>query len=181
VEVWSDSQVTVGHIQGEFEAKGEEMKMYLSKVYDMQPYFQKFCIMKIPIEDNKKVDCLARMASIESMETEEGRKPIWVLTYPSTFDQASELSTIEEVSDWSKELIDYLESGILPSEKKSVVQLSMKARRFTMVNGALYKRGFTLPLLKCVLVEAGDYILREIHEGICRSHSRARVLAHMAI
>jgi hypothetical protein len=58
------------------------------------------------------------MASIESMETEEGRKPIWVLTYPSTFDQASELSTIEEVSDWSKELIDYLESGILPSEKE---------------------------------------------------------------
>jgi ribonuclease HI len=36
VEVWSDSQVIVGHIRGEFEAKGEKMKRYLTKVQDMQ-------------------------------------------------------------------------------------------------------------------------------------------------
>jgi ribonuclease HI len=48
VEVWSDSQVIVGHIRGEFEAKGEKMKMYLSKVHNMQSSFQKFCITKIP-------------------------------------------------------------------------------------------------------------------------------------
>jgi hypothetical protein len=35
----------------------------------------------------------------------------------------------------------------------------MKAGRFTMVNGTLYKRGFTLPLLKCVSPEEGNYIL----------------------
>jgi ribonuclease HI len=32
VELRSDSQVIVGHIQGEFEAKGEKMKLYLSWV-----------------------------------------------------------------------------------------------------------------------------------------------------
>ena len=32
VKIQSDSQVIVGHIRGEFEAKGEKMKMYLSKV-----------------------------------------------------------------------------------------------------------------------------------------------------
>jgi hypothetical protein len=57
----------------------------------------------------------------------------------------------------------------------------MKARRFTMVNGMLYKRGFTLPLLKCVSPEEGNYILQEIHEGICGSHSGARVLAHKTV
>ena len=35
VEIRSDSQVIVGHIRGEFEAKGEKMKMYLSKVQHM--------------------------------------------------------------------------------------------------------------------------------------------------
>jgi hypothetical protein len=80
-----------------------------------------------------------------------------------------------------RELIDYLENGTLPSEKKSTVQLKTKARRFTMVNGTLYKRGFALPLLKCVSPEEGNYILREIHEGICISHSRARVVAHKAV
>jgi hypothetical protein len=81
------------------------------------------------------------------------------------------MATIEEVLDWRRELIDYLENGIQPPETKYVVQLRMKARRFTMMNGALYKRGFTLPLLKCVSPEEGHYILREIHEGIFGGHS----------
>jgi hypothetical protein len=50
-----------------------------------------------------------------------------------------------------------------------------------MVNGILYKRGFTLPLIKCVSIEERDYILQEIHEGICGSHLEARVLAHKAV
>jgi hypothetical protein len=57
----------------------------------------------------------------------------------------------------------------------------MKVGRFTVVNGTLYKRGFTLPLLKCVSLEEGNYILREIHEGIRGNHSGARVLAHKAV
>jgi hypothetical protein len=57
----------------------------------------------------------------------------------------------------------------------------MRAGRFMMVNGALYKRGFTLPLLKCIPTEEGNYVFREIHEGICGSHSGARVLAHKAV
>jgi hypothetical protein len=52
----------------------------------------------------------------------------------------------------------------------------MKAGRFIMVNGTLYKRGFTLPLLKCISPEEGNYILQEIYEGICRSHFGARVV-----
>jgi hypothetical protein len=75
----------------------------------------------------------------------------------------------------------YLDREVLPSAKKSVVQLKTKAARFTMLNGTLYKRGFMLPLLKCVSAEEDDYFLREIHEGICKSHSRARMLAHKAV
>ena len=166
VEVWSDSQVIVGHVWGKFKAKGEKMKMYLSKVHNMQSSFQKFCIMKIPREDNEKANRLARMASIESLKME----PIQILTYPSISDQVLKLSTVEKVSDWRRNRIDYLENGTLSSEKKSVVQLRMKVRRFTILNGTLYKRGFTLPFIKCVSVEEGDYILWKIHEGICGSH-----------
>jgi hypothetical protein len=85
------------------------------------------------------------MASVENIEAKEGREPIRNLTYPLIFDQALELAAIEEVSDWRRELINYLENGTLPSKRKSVIQLRMKAERFTMVNGTLYKKGFTLP------------------------------------
>jgi hypothetical protein len=69
------------------------------------------------------------------------------------------LTTIEEVLNWRRELIDYLENGTLPSKRKSAIKLRMKAEGFTMVNGTLYKRGFTLSLLKCVSPEEGNYIL----------------------
>jgi hypothetical protein len=75
------------------------------------------------------------MVSTESMETKESREPIRVLIYPLISDKASKLATIEEVSDWRRELIDYLENGTLPSERKSAIQLKIKAGRFTMVNG----------------------------------------------
>jgi ribonuclease HI len=39
VEIQSDSQVIVGYIRGEFEAKGKKMTRYLSKVHDMQSFF----------------------------------------------------------------------------------------------------------------------------------------------
>jgi ribonuclease HI len=180
VEVQSDSQVIVGHIRGEFEAKGERMKKYLSKVQSMQTSFQKFSISKIPREDNEKADHLARMASAENIGAEE-EVNIRSLRHSSIIDEASDVASIEEVSDWRKEIINYLHNGALPSEKKFAVQLKMKAGRFTMVNGTLYKRGFTLPLLKCVSPEEGNYILREIHEGICGNHSGAKELAYKAV
>jgi hypothetical protein len=62
-----------------------------------------------------------------------------------------------------------------------VVKLKARATQFILVNDMLYKRGFMLPLLKCVSQEEGNYILQEIHERVCGNHSRLRVLAHKAI
>jgi hypothetical protein len=121
------------------------------------------------------------MASTKNTKIVEDREHIGSLRHSSISNQALELASIEEVSDWRKEIIDYLQGGALPSEKKSAVHLRMKAGRFTIVNGMLYKRGFTLPLLKCISPEEGNYILREIHERICGSHSGGRALAHKAV
>jgi ribonuclease HI len=169
VDIRSNSQVIMGHIRDEFEAKGEKMKMYLSKVQHMQSSFQKFRITKIPREENEKADRLARIASAENWDLEEDRENIQSLTHSSISDQALESTVIEEVSDWRKELIYYLANGVLPTEKKYVVQLKIKAGRFTILNRTLYRRGFTLPLLKCVSLEEGSYILREAHEGIAEA------------
>jgi hypothetical protein len=75
------------------------MKRYLSKVHDIQSSFQKFCITKIPGEDNEKANHLDQMASAKNTKIEEGKEPIQSLTYPLISDQASELAKIEEVSD----------------------------------------------------------------------------------
>jgi ribonuclease HI len=184
VEMRSDSQVIVGHIRGEFEAKGEKMKKYLTKVQSMQTAFQKFCIKKILREDNEKADHLAKMASTETEESDENEGIIRILRHPSIFEEASnvpQISSIKEASDWRQEIFSYLQDGTLPSGKKSAMQLRMRAGRFTILNGSLYKMGFTLPLLKCISTKEGNYVLQEIHEGICGSHSGARVLVHKVV
>ena len=45
-----------------------------------------------------------------------------------------------------------------------------------MLQGILYKRSFSLPYLRCLAPDEAKYIMREIHEGICGNHSRARAL-----
>ncbi|XP_059451083.1 uncharacterized protein LOC132181869 [Corylus avellana] len=179
VEIRSNSQVVVGHIRGEFEAKGDKMKLYLSKVQEMQSLFNKFSIVKILRPKNERADQLARIASTANGEI-EAETPIQILPQSSVTEMVS-VSTVETIPDWQLEIVEYLERGVLPSDKKLATRLKVRAERFTMVNEILYKRGFMLPLLKCVSKEEGNYILREIHEGICGSHSGARILAHKTV
>uniref|UniRef100_A0A2N9HTB0 Uncharacterized protein n=1 Tax=Fagus sylvatica TaxID=28930 RepID=A0A2N9HTB0_FAGSY len=42
--------------------------------------------------------------------------------------------------------------------------------------GTLYKRGFSLPYLRCLAPDEANYVMREIHEGVCGDHSGARAL-----
>ena len=41
----------------------------------------------------------------------------------------------------------------------------------------LYKRGYSLPYLKCTSSEEADYVLCKIHEKTCGNHAGARSLA----
>ncbi|KAI5348489.1 hypothetical protein L3X38_001376 [Prunus dulcis] len=51
---------------------------------------------------------------------------------------------------------------------------------YTVINDVLYKRGYTTPYLKCITVAQEDYVLREIHGGVCGDHSGYRSLAYEA-
>ena len=55
----------------------------------------------------------------------------------------------------------------------------MRARtaRFTIIQGNLYKRGFSVPLMRYVAGAEVDYILKEIHEGMCGNHIGVKSLA----
>ena len=60
-----------------------------------------------------------------------------------------------------------------PSKAKKV---RVRAARFTVMNGKLYKRGFSLPYLKCLDPKEATYIFQEIHEGIYSNHLGPRFL-----
>ena len=67
VVICCNSHVVVGHINGDYEAKVERMKEYLSMVKGRvdQKLLAKF--VQIPMEENEQVDCLAKAESMEHM------------------------------------------------------------------------------------------------------------------
>ena len=70
----------------------------------------------------------------------------------------------------------FLRDGRLPPNVEKARKFKKKAARFTILNDALYKRGFSMPYLKCVEESEAKYILEEIHEGVCRDHVGSRSL-----
>ena len=50
-----------------------------------------------------------------------------------------------------------------------------------MIDGALYRRGYTLPFLRSLDEDDANYVLREVHEGVYGNHSGVRSLAHKAL
>ena len=49
--------------------------------------------------------------------------------------------------------------------------------RFTMIKQNLYKRGYSMPLLKCLGPPKARQALDEVHEEDCGEHLRGRALA----
>ena len=72
---------------------------------------------------------------------------------------------------------DYIIDGRLPDNPKEAAIIRTRSARFTNHKGSLYKRGFFTPILKCIAGKDIEYVLREVHEGICGNHIRARTLA----
>ena len=72
---------------------------------------------------------------------------------------------------------DYLIDGRLPDDLKEAFKIRTRSARSINHRESLYKRGFFTPILKCIAGKDADYVLREVHEGICRNHIRARALA----
>ena len=57
-------------------------------------------------------------------------------------------------------------------------KIQIQSARFTLVDGQLYKRSLGGPYFKCMTPEQGQYVMVELHEGICGNHLGGRTLAH---
>ena len=68
-------------------------------------------------------------------------------------------------------IIAYPKNNELPKEKTEACILRLKAARYVLYDDKLYRRGYSMPLLKCVLVMEAKNIIWEIHENTCGNHA----------
>ncbi|CAL9021791.1 unnamed protein product, partial [Prunus brigantina] len=153
------------------------MSAYLSAAHQLLQKFQAYEIRQIPRSENSHVDALYHLAS--AINDKVGRKvPVEILSQPST--GTAEVCTVRYEDTWMSPIYVFLTNGTLPTYKSQARKLRYRSARYTVINDVLYKRGYTTPYLKCLTTEQGDYVLREIHSGVCGDHSGSRSLAHKA-
>nr|KYP48751.1 Transposon Ty3-I Gag-Pol polyprotein [Cajanus cajan] len=118
------------------------------------------------------------------VQDQNGQKLIYFI---SRLLQDSEASPTEclEVSEaratWNDEIMSFITTSKEPAELLAAKKIRTQAARYSVIGNTLYRGGFSIPLLKCVDSEQAEYVLREIHEGICGAHSGGRTLAAMVL
>ena len=84
---------------------------------------------------------------------------------------------LKQEPSWMHPIIAYLKNDELPKNKTKSRVLRLKVARYVIYDNKLYRRGYSMPLLKCVAPSEARYIMREIHEGICGNHAGGQSLA----
>ena len=179
VKIHADSQLVCNQLSDQFQAMGEKMGLYLKKAKQMVGLFQEVEVKQISRKENYRADMLARMAATADPKLPKS-VPLEIKTSPSIGEEV-EVMSVNIGESWMDPIRAYIRDGILPEDKRKARILKCRAARYTLLDGVLYRRGFTLPLLRCVDDEEADYVLREIHEGVCGNHSGARTLAFKAL
>nr|GEX59259.1 reverse transcriptase domain-containing protein [Tanacetum cinerariifolium] len=87
--------------------------------------------------------------------------------------QEKEVATVvkEDGPTWMTPIMECLKDGTFPDNIKEASKLRIKARRYELLEGVLYRQSFLKPWLRCVGPLQADYVIREIHEGTCSMHA----------
>ena len=151
------------------------MILYLKKVRELLKKFIRVQVKHVPRAENSRADALEKLAT--ASQEDLGRLiPVEHLPEPSVNIDNREVSPVMSQPSWMDPIWDYLVEGTLLSDLKEASKLRARSTRFTIHRGTLYKRGFSTSILKCVGKEDANYILREVHEGVCGNHIGARTL-----
>ena len=176
LEVCSDSQLVVRQIEDTYEAKSGRMILYLQKVRDLLKKFVLVQVRHVPRVEKSRADAIAKLATA-SQEDISRLTPAEYLAEPSIDLCDVEVAPVESEPSWMEPIWDYIIGGRLPDDTKEVAKMRTRSARFTNHKGSLYKRGFFTPILKCIAGKDTEFVLREVHEGICGNHIGAQALA----
>ena len=126
--------------------------------------------------ENFRADALAKLAT--ALQEDLSRStPVEYLAEPSIDLCDVVVAQVGSEPSWMDPIWDYIIDGRLPDDPKEAAKVRARSARFTNHKGSLYKRGFFTPILKCIAGKDNEYVLREVHEGICGNHIGALALA----
>ncbi|KAK0606525.1 hypothetical protein LWI29_000174 [Acer saccharum] len=119
-------------------------------------------LIRISRDHNSQADALAKLASTSDMKLPR-TITIFRLSTPSIpEDHPINVLIPDPVGEsWMTPIMDYLRHGTLPEDKIAAQRIRRQAPRYLIINGSLFRRGFSLPYLRCVSPPQTEQILQE--------------------
>ena len=149
VKIYSDSQLIVNQVNGDYQAKGENMAVYLKIAREQLKGFKWFKIEQLPRVENVKADSLVRITS-RLKNGALGQTSIEVLSETSTKESTDHIMPIDNSPSWVDLIFEYLTKGKIPEDKNEARRIKYQANRYTVMNRKLYRRGYAMPYLRCL-------------------------------
>ncbi|KAK9911093.1 hypothetical protein M0R45_035016 [Rubus argutus] len=165
LNIFSDSQLVVNQVTGEFQTKDLQMTAYLGYMQILLRMLKFYNISQIPREKNSKADALARLATADPSLLPGNYPAIEHLSKPSISRTFSEVFAVEQTTTWMDPILQYKLEGKLPGDKLEARRLILRSSRYNIQDGKLYKRGLSMPNLRCIPRAEGEAVLQDIHSG----------------
>ncbi|XP_076940737.1 uncharacterized protein LOC143610028 [Bidens hawaiensis] len=150
------------------------MTSYLAHAKALMSAFTTCKVKHIKRSENKQADALIKLA-LAGFEHLAKDVRIEVLATPSTMNREVYVCAVPE-TNWMTKIATYLSKGIFHDKKAEARKIRHKALNYTIQDGILYRQSDLGPLLRCVDPQDANYLLREIHEGICCVHAGPRMV-----
>ncbi|XP_015931939.1 uncharacterized protein LOC107458253 [Arachis duranensis] len=175
LEICSDSQVVTSQVIRSYQARDLLLQKYLEKVRELSKLFEEVTIQHVPKERNTRADLLSKLAS-----TKPGVGNRFLIQGMAK-EPAVALHLTRLSPSWLDPIANFLENGKLLDDEKEAKVLRREAGKYAIIQGQLFKKGLSQPLLKCLHPDQIDYVLREVHEGCCGHHIGGKALARKLI
>lgn len=147
------------------------MTRYYHIATQLKEAFTKFKLKHIVIENNKIVDLQSKLVGRK-------KKGQYTTIIQETILEPSLNKVVVSVTlinqEWMTEIQDFLEKGSLPKNPTATRKLNRNVSYYVIQEEGLYRRCFTTLLLKCLTRYQANYVMNEMHKGICRMHSGSR-------
>jgi ribonuclease HI len=177
--VYGDSLVVISQINKDWDCSTDSMGKYCTVVRKLEDKFEGLEFHHVERDRNTAADALLKLGSSRAQVppgvfVQEISRP----SIPS--DQAEECNTLSQPesdpNDWREPIIRYIKNEEELDDKAAAERTARQSDHYTLIGGALYRRGAIGVLMKCISSTTGKQLLDKIHTGQCRIHAASRTL-----
>jgi hypothetical protein len=154
--VKTDSKIVAGQIEKDCSAKEPVLLQYLSVVRSLEKQFKRLTLQHIDRNKNEEVDMLAKAVA------KGDPRPSDVFFHTIGTPAVRNPEGLQITPDPDDRRIIHM---IMTEDQSEAKRFKHRSRGFAVIDGQLYKKGISQPMLKCITIVEGIELLRKIHRG----------------